>query len=85
VLLRKRGLIKSDGLAPRFLLYHHGNRYSDNLITWYDEHYNGRGLTRNEEPRNRLPELRSFSSQELAWVPERTDYPILGTLLLRVF
>jgi len=74
VIIRRKALIRNDGLGKELLFYHHGNRYSNNMISWYDEHYNKRERDEN----NRLPELRHWDSKKLAWVPEKTDYPIQG-------
>lgn len=63
-----------DGVPPKFLLYHHGDKYMKNLITWYDQDYN----QRKPAEHNKLPELRNFSTQVMAWIPERSDYPIQG-------
>ena len=50
------------------------HRYKNNLITWYDEQYNKRP----REEGDRLPDLRKWDGNKLAWVPERTDYPMQG-------
>ena len=74
VIQRRKAQIRSEGLGKELLFYHHGNRYSNNMISWYDEHYNKRERDEN----NKLPELRHWDSQRLSWVPEKTDYPIQG-------
>jgi len=56
------------------LFNHHGNRYSNNMISWYDEHFNKRP----REECDRLPALRHWDGHQLAWVPERSDYPMRG-------
>lgn len=74
VIIRRKAQLQNDGLGKEQLFYHHGNRYSNNMISWYDEHYNKRERDEN----NKLPELRQWNSHKLAWVPEKTDHPIQG-------
>lgn len=60
-----------QGIPTRLLLSHHGVPASDYLVTLYDESY-GRQTS------STLPTLRSWHSDKLAWVPERSDHPIQG-------
>jgi len=73
-------MLRNDGLGKELLFYHHGNRYSNNMISWYDEHYN----KRERDEKNKLPELRHWDSHQLAWIPEKTDYPIQGMYQYKV-
>lgn len=59
----------------KFLFDHHNGRYNKNsLITWYDEHYNKR-----ERPEGqKFPPLRSWDSSTIAWLPEKSDHPIMA-------
>lgn len=74
VTIRRKAQLTSEGLGKEFLFYHHGNRYSNNMISWYDEHFN----KRERDEANKLPELRKWDSHKLAWVPEKSDHPIEG-------
>ncbi|XP_013404083.1 uncharacterized protein C1orf158 homolog [Lingula anatina] len=74
VIIRRQAMLKNEGLGKEMLFTHHGNKYSNNMISWYDEHYNKR-----ERPEwNKLPELRDWDGHKLAWAPEKTDYPLQG-------
>ncbi len=72
--IRRKAQLQNDGMGKEFLFYHHGNRYSNNMISWYDEHYN----MRERDEQNKLPELREWDSHRLAWLPEKSDHPIRG-------
>lgn len=74
VIIRRKAQLQNAGLGKEFLFYHHGNSYSNNMISWYDEHFN----KRERDEQNKLPELRSWDSNRLSWVPEKTDFPIQG-------
>ena len=69
--------MRGDGAGPKFLLYHHGEKYMKNLITWYDQDYN----KRETEGPEKLPSLRNFSTQVMAWIPEKSDHPIQGNII----
>jgi len=75
IIRRKAQLQNDDGLGPENLFHHHGNKYSNNMISWYDEHYN----QRERDTSNKLPDLRNWDSHRLAWLPEKSDFPIQGT------
>ena len=80
--LRREQRVRDEGLDKRFFLYHH-NGYKNELISWYDEHYNQR-----ERPScQRFPVLRSWNGHQLGWRPEKNDHPIQGKwlFLLRPF
>ncbi|KAI0224882.1 hypothetical protein LSAT2_024097 [Lamellibrachia satsuma] len=71
--LRREQRVRDEGLDKRFFLYHH-NGYKNELISWYDEHYNQR-----ERPScQRFPVLRSWNGHKLGWRPEKNDHPIQG-------
>ncbi|XP_063408491.1 cilia- and flagella-associated protein 107-like [Mytilus trossulus] len=72
VLVRRKALMKNDGIGPEALFHHHGNRYSNNMVSWYDENFNGRWKD------NALPDLRDWNGHQLAWAPEKSDYPLQG-------
>lgn len=74
VVVRRKAQLQNDGLGKESLFYHHGNRYSNNMISWYDEQFN----KRERDDANKLPDLRSWDSHRLAWLPEKSDYPIQG-------
>lgn len=65
-------MLRNDGLGPENLFWHHGNRYTNNMLSWYDEHYNGRWKE------NNFPPGRQWNSHQLAWGPEKSDYPLQG-------
>jgi len=48
--------------------------YSNNLISWYDQHFNGRD--KEESP---LPKLRTWHGTTLTWSPEKSDFPLQGS------
>lgn len=72
MLIRRKALLRNDGLGPEHLFWHHGDRYTNNMLSWYDEHYNGRWRE------NTLPPSRQWNSHQLAWGPEKSDYPLQG-------
>lgn len=72
--IRRKAQFKHEGMGKENLFYHHGKRYSNNCISWYDEQFN----KRERDEANKLPELRSWDSHSLAWQPEKSDYPIQG-------
>ncbi|XP_045162974.1 cilia- and flagella-associated protein 107-like isoform X2 [Mercenaria mercenaria] len=70
VVVRRKALLRNDGLGPENLFWHHGQRYTNNMLSWYDEHYNGRWQE------NNFPPSRQWNSHQLAWGPEKSDYPL---------
>ncbi|XP_074655259.1 cilia- and flagella-associated protein 107-like [Tubulanus polymorphus] len=74
VTIRRKNLLQGDGLGKEFIFTHHGKKYSNNMISSYDEDYN----KRERESWDRLPELRTWDSNRLAWVPEKSDHPMQG-------
>lgn len=73
VIVRRKALMRNDGLGQEHIFHHHGDKYTQNHISWYDEHYNGR------YKENTLPSLRDWNSHKLSWAPEKSDHPIQGT------
>lgn len=73
VLLRRKAKLGSEGIPADMLFRHHGSAYDNMMITLYDENYNGRWREKS------LPALRSWDSQTLGWLPERTDHPLRGS------
>ena len=62
-----------QGLGKEFIFSHHQKAYEGNRISWYDQQFNKREITE-----SRLPPLRSWDRQKLAWAPEKSDYPTQG-------
>ncbi|XP_051767671.1 cilia- and flagella-associated protein 107 [Ctenopharyngodon idella] len=71
VVMRRKALHRSEGFPKRMLLSHHDVPSSHYLVSLYDESY-GRQAS------SSLPTLRSWHSDKLAWVPERSDHPVQG-------
>ena len=71
-ILRRKGELRNHGLPPELVFHHHSNKYANNMVSWYDEDYNGRWREKV------LPKTRSWNSHLLAWVPEKNDNPIQG-------
>lgn len=65
--------MRNDGLGQEQIFHHHGDKYTQNHISWYDEQYNGR------YKENTLPSLRDWNGHKLSWAPEKSDHPIQGT------
>lgn len=72
IVRRKASLLNTEGIGPENLFHHHGKAYSNNMVSWYDEFYNGRWRE------NTLPELRDWNGHQLAWAPEKSDFPLQG-------
>lgn len=68
-----------QGLGKEFIFSHHQKAYEGNRISWYDQQFNKREITE-----SRLPPLRSWDRQKLAWAPEKSDYPIQGLYSLNM-
>ncbi|XP_041354432.1 uncharacterized protein C1orf158 homolog [Gigantopelta aegis] len=73
VIIRRAGELRNEGLSRKHLLNHHdGNKYSSNMVSSYDEHFNGRWK---ENPK--LTRMRTWNGQRLQWAPEKSDFPLL--------
>ncbi|XP_065061350.1 cilia- and flagella-associated protein 107-like [Rhopilema esculentum] len=73
---RQYAILKNEGLDKKLLFSHSGayKNYSSNMISWYDQQFNGR-----EQRESSLPMLRAWDGRTLAWAPERSDHPLQGT------
>uniref|UniRef100_A0A8I3MEN7 Cilia and flagella associated protein 107 n=1 Tax=Canis lupus familiaris TaxID=9615 RepID=A0A8I3MEN7_CANLF len=67
------GKRRVEGLPHRHLLAGHQEPCRRHLISTYDDHYNRRG----HNPA--LPARRTWNGHQLLWLPERSDFPLLGT------
>jgi hypothetical protein len=70
--------MRNDGLGQEHIFHHHGDKYTQNNLSWYDEHYNGR------YKENTLPSLRDWNGHKLSWAPEKSDYPLQGMELAQI-
>ncbi|XP_075461173.1 cilia- and flagella-associated protein 107 [Ascaphus truei] len=68
-ILRRSFMKRMEGLPSQHLLSHHGEPKSKHLVSLYDDHFLRHG-------NSSLPPLRSWDGRCLAWIPERSDYPI---------
>ncbi|XP_072282637.1 cilia- and flagella-associated protein 107 [Pyxicephalus adspersus] len=66
---RRSYLKRMEGLPKQHLISHHGEHNSRHLVSQYDDHYMRRG-------NSSLPPLRSWDGNSLAWLPERSDFPL---------
>lgn len=65
--------IKNEtGVSRAYLFNQHDTLYDENQITMYDENYNQRWREK------KLPEMRHWNFNHLAWLPEKTDHPLFG-------
>ncbi|KAM6236840.1 cilia- and flagella-associated protein 107 [Spheniscus humboldti] len=62
---------KFEGLPMQHLFTHHEEPRSRNLVSEYDDKYNRHGYN------PVLPPLRSWNGRKFAWIPQKTDFPIL--------
>ncbi|XP_072442983.1 cilia- and flagella-associated protein 107 [Chiloscyllium punctatum] len=71
--IREKVLIqkKHQGVPITVLFPHHNIPRSWYYVTHYDEHINRR-------PNPCLPPLRKWNARRSAWVPERTDFPLIA-------
>ncbi|XP_048208037.1 protein CFAP107 [Perognathus longimembris pacificus] len=63
---------RMEGLPYKHLMTHHREPSHRYLISAYDDHYN----RRNYNPA--MPAVRTWSRQKLLWLPEKSDFPLLG-------
>ncbi|KAM5141285.1 cilia- and flagella-associated protein 107 [Mantella aurantiaca] len=66
---RRYYLKRMEGLPKQHLLSHHGEPSSRHLVSQYDDHY-----ARHGNPT--LPPLRNWDGNSLAWLPEKSDFPL---------
>ncbi|XP_028394069.1 uncharacterized protein C1orf158-like [Dendronephthya gigantea] len=71
--IRRESVIRNEGVGKRYILSHHDKNYEGNCISWYDQQFNNR-----EQKESKLPALRKWDGKVLAYVPEKSDFPIQG-------
>ncbi|XP_076435761.1 cilia- and flagella-associated protein 107-like [Babylonia areolata] len=67
VIVRRRAEQHNTGMPPELFLNHHGNKYMHNMVTWYDEDYNGRWREKGLPPRH-------YDRHSMKWLPEKSDH-----------
>lgn len=72
---KQRGFsyISFQGLPLQLLFHHHEEPRSRNLVSEYEDNYNRRGCN------TVLPALRVWNGHKLTWIPQKSDFPILGS------
>ncbi|XP_057161395.1 cilia- and flagella-associated protein 107 [Ursus arctos] len=70
------GKRRIEGLPYKHLITHHQEPSHRHLISTYDDHYN----RHNYNPG--LPPRRAWSGHKLLWLPEKSDFPLLGIRLI---
>ncbi|XP_010370026.1 uncharacterized protein C1orf158 homolog isoform X1 [Rhinopithecus roxellana] len=73
------GKRKVEGLPYKHLITHHQEPPHRYLISTYDDHYNRHGYNPG------LPPLRTWNGQKLLWLPEKSDFPLLGIFIIQSF
>ncbi|KAL4830974.1 hypothetical protein H8958_005681 [Nasalis larvatus] len=68
-----------EGLPYKQLITHHQEPPHRYLISTYDDHYNRHGYNPG------LPPLRTWNGQKLLWLPEKSDFPLLGICIIQSF
>ncbi|XP_053530039.1 cilia- and flagella-associated protein 107 isoform X4 [Ictalurus punctatus] len=71
VIVRQTALRRSEGLPTRLLFSHHNTPASHYLVTLYDESYGPCSSSG-------LPKLRTWHTDKMGWVPEKSDHPLHG-------
>lgn len=74
-----QSFILLKGLGKEHLFAHHQKAYEGNRISWYDQQFNRREMTE-----SKLPPLRSWDRQKLAWAPEKSDFPVQGLCIIAI-
>ncbi|XP_054705715.1 cilia- and flagella-associated protein 107 [Grus americana] len=69
--LRRTMMEKLEGLPMQHFFSHHEEPKSRNLVSEYDDKYNRHSYN------PILPPLRSWNGRKLAWIPQKSDFPIL--------
>jgi len=72
--IRRETEMLNEGLPKKFIFSHHGDFYSNNLISWYDQQMNQRELREST-----LPKLRQWDGKSTSFKPEKTDHPLQGS------
>ncbi|KAM9256282.1 cilia- and flagella-associated protein 107 [Cariama cristata] len=70
--LRRTMMEKIEGLPMWHFFAHHEEPRSQNLLLEYDDKYNRHGYN------SVLPPLRSWNGRKFAWIPQKSDFPILA-------
>ncbi|KAJ7306536.1 hypothetical protein JRQ81_009897 [Phrynocephalus forsythii] len=60
-----------DGLPKKYILTHLEESKQQHLVTQYDDQYNRHGYN------SSLPPLRKWNGHKMAWIPEKSDYPLV--------
>lgn len=71
--------VSFQGLPYKHLITHHQEPSHRYLISTYDDHYNRHSYNPG------VPALRSWSGQKLLWLPEKSDFPLVGTFIIGNF
>uniref|UniRef100_A0A669R521 Alpha/beta hydrolase fold-3 domain-containing protein n=1 Tax=Phasianus colchicus TaxID=9054 RepID=A0A669R521_PHACC len=69
--LRATMMKKYEGLPAQHFFTHHEEPRSRHLVSEYEDNYNRHGYV------PFLPPLRSWNGRKFAWVPQKSDFPIL--------
>ncbi|XP_028941270.1 uncharacterized protein C1orf158 homolog [Antrostomus carolinensis] len=69
--LRRAMMLKSEGLPRQLLFSHHDEPRSRNLVSEYEDKYNRHGY------KPVLVPVYSWNGCRFAWIPEKSDSPIL--------
>ncbi|XP_007661467.1 uncharacterized protein C1orf158 homolog isoform X2 [Ornithorhynchus anatinus] len=62
---------RKKGLPYKHLIVHKEEPKHRNFVSAYDDHFNHHGHNPN------LPLLRQWNVQKMAWLPEKSDFPIV--------
>ncbi|XP_072210737.1 cilia- and flagella-associated protein 107 [Excalfactoria chinensis] len=69
--LRATMMKKYEGLPAHLFFTHHDEPRSRNFVSEYEDNYNRHGYA------PFLPPLRTWDRHKIAWVPQKSDFPIL--------
>lgn len=72
-------VLSFQGLPYKHLITHHQEPSHHYLISTYDDHYNRHSYNPG------MPALRTWNGQKLLWLPEKSDFPLLGTFIIGNF
>lgn len=64
--------VSFQGLPPQYLFTHHDEPRSRYLVSEYEDKYNRHGYN------PVLPPLRTWNGRRLSWIPQKSDFPIIG-------
>ncbi|CAL8095542.1 unnamed protein product [Calicophoron daubneyi] len=74
VIFRRKIWLRNEGIGSE-LIRQERKHLEGRFITSYDQEFGNR----KREGINYLPPLRTWSSRDLCWKPEKSDYPIIGS------